>query len=194
MVKLVLVKHAPPEIIPSMASPRWVLSEDGRGRCDWLAAQLADLGVIQLYASLEPKALETAALVGVRLGLEVRPRRDLHENDRTGLGFGPLDQLRARIPRFLEEPATLVMGRETAEAAGRRFETAVRALLVEAGDPTIAVITHGTVLTTLVARYNPIEPFAFWDSLTVPSCVSLDAATFRLDGPVRAFCGPEVLV
>jgi broad specificity phosphatase PhoE len=187
VVKLVLVKHAPPEITPSVASPRWVLSDEGRGRCDWLASQLADLGVTQLYASLEPKALETAALVGVRLGLEVRPRRDLHENDRTGLGFGPLEELRARIRRFFDEPATLVMGRETAEAAGRRFEAAVRALLAEAADRTTAVVAHGTVLTTLVARYNPIEPFAFWDSLTVPSCVSLDAATFRLDGPIRTF-------
>jgi broad specificity phosphatase PhoE len=186
VAKPVLVKHAPPEITPAVASPRWVLSEEGRGRCDWLASQLADLGVVQLYASLEPKALETAALVGVRLGLEVRPWRDLHENDRTGLGFGPLDELRARIQRFFEEPATLVMGRETAEAAGRRFET-VGALMSEAGDRTAAVVAHGTVLTTLVARYNPVEPFAFWKSLTVPSCVSLDAATFRLDGPVRTF-------
>jgi broad specificity phosphatase PhoE len=187
VAKLVLVKHAPPEITPSVASPRWVLSEEGRGRCDWLAAQLADLGVVELYASLEPKALETAALVGVHLGLEVRPRRDLQENDRTELGFRPLDELRARIRRFFDEPTTLVLGRETAEAAGRRFETAVAALLAQAGDRTIAVITHGTALTTLVARYNPIEPFAFWDSLTVPSCVPLDAATFRFDGPVRTF-------
>lgn len=129
--------------------------------------------------------METAALVGVRLGLEVRPRRDLHENDRTGLGFGPLDELRARIKRFFNEPGTVVMGDETAEAAGRRFEAAVRALLAEAGDRSVAVITHGTVLTTLVARYNRIEPFAFWESLTVPSCAPLDAASFRLDGPVR---------
>jgi len=187
MAKLVLVKHAPPAITPSVASPRWVLSAEGRDRCDWLASQLGDLGVTQLYASLEPKALETAALVAVHLELDVRPRRDLHENDRTGLGFPAMEDLRALIGRFFEDPANLVMGRETAEAAGARFEVAVRALLGEAGEQTVAVITHGTVLTTLVTRYNRIEPFAFWDSLTVPSCAPLDAASFRLDGPVRTF-------
>jgi broad specificity phosphatase PhoE len=187
MAKLVLVKHAPPEITPEVVSHRWVLSAEGRGRCDWLAAELADQGVTQLYASLEPKALETAALVGVRLGLDVRPRRDLHENDRTGLGFGSIDELGAAIGRFFDEPSVLVIGAETAEAAGRRFEAAVRALRAEAGAQTAAVVTHGTVLTTLVARYNPVTPFEFWDSLTLPSCVVLDGDSFSLAGPVRNF-------
>jgi broad specificity phosphatase PhoE len=187
MAKLVLVKHAPPAVTPDVASPRWVLSAEGQTRCSWLAGELAGLGVIQIYASLEPKALETAALAAVRLGLEVRPRRDLHENDRTGLRFGPMDELKARIRRFFDEPSALVMGTETAEAAGRRFEAAVRALLAESGDAVAAVVTHGTVLTTLVARHNPIQPFAFWDSLTVPSVVVLDGATFRLDGPPHTF-------
>jgi broad specificity phosphatase PhoE len=187
MTKLVLVKHAPPEIVDDVASHRWVLSEAGRHRCAWLASQLADQGVARLYASLEPKALETAALVAVRLDLDVRPRRDLHENDRTGLGFLPMDDLRARIGRFFNEPSTLVMGTETAEAAGRRFEAAVRGLQAEAGDAGAAVVTHGTVLTTLVARHNPVEAFAFWDSLTVPSLVVLDGDSFRLDGQPVTF-------
>jgi broad specificity phosphatase PhoE len=187
MARLVLIKHAPPQIDDGVASHRWVLSEAGRERCDWLASRLADQGVTQLYASLEPKALETAALVAVRLGLDVRPRRDLHENDRTGLGFLPMDELRARIARFFEEPSVLVIGTETAEVAGRRFEAAVRALLAEAGDQTAAVVAHGTVLTTLVARYNPVEAFAFWDLLTVPSLVVLDGASFKLDGQPLTF-------
>ena len=187
MAKLVLVKHAPPEVTPDVASPRWVLSAAGQARCGWLAAELADQGVSQLYASLEPKALETAALVGIRLGLDVRPRRDLHENDRTGLGFGAMDDLKARIGRFFDEPSALVIGTETAEAAARRFETAVRALQTEAGDAVVAIVTHGTVLTTLVARYNEVAPFTFWDSLTVPSVVVLDGASFRLEGPAHTF-------
>jgi broad specificity phosphatase PhoE len=187
VAKLVLVKHAPPEITPEVASHRWVLSAEGRDRCDWLASELAGQGVTQIYASLEPKALETAALVAVRLGLDVRPRSDLHENDRTSLGFLPMDELRARIGRFFDEPSVLVIGTETAEAAGRRFESAIRALLAEAGGEIAAVVTHGTALTTLVTRHNPVEAFAFWDSLTVPSLVVLDGDSFRLDGQPVTF-------
>lgn len=180
MAKLILVRHAPPQIEPDVAPPRWVLSAEGRRRCAWLAGELAALGVARLYSSLEPKALETAALTAVRLGLEVGPRRDLHENDRAGLAFGPLDVLKARIRRFFDEPSNLVMGQETAEAALRRFETAVRALAAETQDRTAAVVTHGTVLTLLVARRNRVEPFAFWEALTAPSLVVLDPADFGL--------------
>jgi broad specificity phosphatase PhoE len=187
MAKLILVRHAPPQVTPGVISPRWVLSAEGRERCGWLADMIAEHGATRVYSSLEPKALETAALVGVRLGLDVRPRRDLHENDRTGLDFGPLEVLKDRIRRFFEAPAELIIGKETADAALRRFEAAVRAIAADAADQTSAVVTHGAVLTLLAARYNPIEAFEFWESLTAPAYVALDAATFRFAGPVGGF-------
>jgi broad specificity phosphatase PhoE len=187
MAKLILVKHAPPKIDPAVASPRWVLSDDGRDRCGWLADALAAQGVGALYSSLEPKALETAALTGVRLGLEVRPRPDLHENDRTGLGFGPIEDLEARIRAFFERPSDCVIGRETAHAALARFETAIRAVLAETADQTVAVIAHGTVLTLLTARHNPVVAFDFWKGLGLPSLVMLDRAALALSDPVQSF-------
>ena len=186
MTRLILVKHAPPQVTPEVASPRWVLSAEGHARCGWLAAELASQGVTRLYSSLEPKALETAALAGLELGLEVRPRRDLNENDRTGMAFGTTDELKQTIRRFFETPSTLVMGKETAEAALARFEAAIRALIAEAPDETVAVVAHGTVLTLLVARYNPVAAFAFWEALTLPAYVVLDA-DFRLEGAVGAY-------
>lgn len=187
MAKLILVKHAPPEITPGVISHRWVLSAEGRDRCTWLATELKAQGVGRLYSSLEPKALETAALAAVKLGLEVRPRRDLHENDRAGLGFGPLDALKQRMRRFFEAPSELIVGQESADAALQRFEAAVRAATAEAPDQTIAIVTHGAVLTLLAASYNPINAFEFWEALTPPSWAPLDPATFRFAGAVGTF-------
>ena len=187
MAKLILVKHAPPEIRPGVISHRWVLSAEGRDRCAWLANAFRAHGVARLYSSLEPKALETAALAGAPLGLEVCPRRDLHENDRTGLAFGSLDALKQRMRRFFEAPSELIVGEETADAALRRFEAAVRAAAAEAPDQTIAIVTHGTVLTLLTAKYNPVTAFEFWEALTPPSWVPLDPATFRFAGAVGTF-------
>jgi broad specificity phosphatase PhoE len=189
MTKLILVKHAPPVIAPDVASPRWVLSEQGRERCAWLASELAGQGVTHIYSSLEPKALETAAQTAVRLGLEVRPRLDLHENDRAGLGFVSAETLRGRFQRFFDAPLELVMGNETASAAFRRFETAIRKLLAEAPDQTAAVVAHGTVLTLLATKHNPVPPFDFWSSLTLPSYVVLCVADFRLEGAMHNFPG-----
>ena len=187
MAKLILVKHAPPEITPEVISHRWVLSAEGRDRCAWLAEELKAQGVQRLYSSLEPKALETAALAAVGLGLEVRPRRDLHENDRTGLSFASSDALKQRMRRFFEAPQDLIVGEETADAALRRFEASVRAIVAEAPEQAIAIVTHGTVLTLLAAKYNPIRAFDFWEALTLPSHVALDGATLGFAGPVGRF-------
>lgn len=191
MARLLLVKHASPLIAPDVVSHRWVLSSEGRGQCDWLASELRGAGVSRLYTSVEPKALETAALVAVSLGLDVRPRPGLQENDRTGFGFWPQDELRLRIRRYFDEPANLVVGTETAQAAQQRFDSAIRAMLHEAPDEIIAVVTHGTVLTSFVAKHNAIEPFDLWSALVTPSYVVLDAATLCFDGTVHNFPSPD---
>lgn len=192
MAKLLLVKHALPQIAPDVVSHRWVLSMEGTRQCDWLASELRDAGVSRLYASLEPKALETAALVAVNLGLDVRPRPGLQENDRSGFGFLPQAELRLRMRRYFDEPAHLVVGTETAQAAQRRFDDAVRSILHEARDETVAVVTHGTVLTSFIAKHNAIEPFDLWSALVTPSYVVLDAATLSFDGTVHNFPSPAV--
>ncbi len=118
----------------------------------------------------------------MRLGLEVRPRPDLHENDRTGLAFGPIEALKARIRAFFERPNERVMGEETAAEALERFEAAIRRLLAETDGDNVAVVTHGTVLTLLAARYNPIGAYDFWNGLSLPSLVALERDSFILDG------------
>jgi broad specificity phosphatase PhoE len=186
MTTLVLIKHAMPELVADVPSNRWVLSEEGRENAARLGDELRARGVARVYTSLEPKALETAALAAVSLGVPVAPRLDLHENDRAGLGFVSMPELRARIRRFFDEPSVLVMGNESADAAFDRFERALRGIAAEAGNDVAAVVTHGTVLTLLVSRYNAVVPFEFWDSLALPSCVLVDGRTFALSSPHRA--------
>jgi broad specificity phosphatase PhoE len=72
--RLILVNHTAPEISPAVPPNRWVLSDEGRRRCEWLAESLAAQAVTQVYSSIEPKALETAALVAVRLKLSLESR------------------------------------------------------------------------------------------------------------------------
>ncbi|MGH6992955.1 MAG: histidine phosphatase family protein, partial [Caulobacteraceae bacterium] len=158
MAKLLLIKHAAPAMAPQTPSHRWVLSEEGRRACDPLAEELRLHRVSRIYSSLEPKALETAALVAMRLGLEVRPRAGLQENDRSGLGFVERGQLERLIAGFFDRPDERVIGAETAAEALQRFEQAVRSLAAEEPEGTAVVVTHGTVLTLLIAKYNPISP------------------------------------
>lgn len=180
MAKLILIKHSLPVLDPDVPSPRWVLSDDGRARCAWLAAVLKAQGVTRLFSSLEPKALETAALAATRTGLAVEPREGLQENDRTGLGFPSEEELHRLIGEFFARPADVVMVTETADAALVRFAGAVQGILTSTQGRNVAVVAHGTVLTLFVARHNAVDRFAFWGSLTTPSCVVLDSQSLLL--------------
>jgi len=187
MRKLILIKHCPPQIDPAVVAHRWVLSEDGQASCGWLARALKREGVAHLYASLEPKALETAALVGLSLGLAVQPRAGLHENDRSGIGFLSQEDLEARMQRFFATPDALVVGAETATAAHTRFEAAIRAILAESRTGTVAIVTHGTVISLLAGARDSAEGFDLWKSLGLPSYVVLDGGSLRRQGAVRNF-------
>jgi 2,3-bisphosphoglycerate-dependent phosphoglycerate mutase len=187
MTELVLVKHAPPEITRDVVPSRWVLSEEGHRRCDWLAGELKTKGVSRLYSSLEPKALETAALVAARIGLTVEPWLNLHENDRNGFGFQEVDELRRRLREFFERPAQLTIGNETADGALQRFAGAVADILSRSRGRNFATVTHGTALSRFVAHHNTIRPFDLWERLGMPSYVVLDATSFSFDGQVQNY-------
>lgn len=161
-VKLILIKHAPPQILPEVISHRWVLSDEGRRRCDWLADELNEHGVSRLYTSLEPKALETAALVAVRIGLVLEPRPSLHENDRTGLGFVTEDELQQRLRQFFAQPTEITIGRETANGALQRFAASVGEIAAAVDNQNSAIVTHGTVISLFVADHNAVAPFDLW--------------------------------
>jgi broad specificity phosphatase PhoE len=40
-------------------------------------------------------------------------------------------------------------------------------------DQTVAIVSHGTVITLYVARAAGVEPFAFWQGLGLPAFVVL---------------------
>ena len=189
MAKLILVKHGPVQIDPEVPSHRWVLSEQGHRRCDWLARQLRSQGVSRLYASLEPKALETAALVAVRSGFALEPRLNLHENDRTGFGIQNAAELRRRLREFFERPADVVIGNEAANAALQRFAAAITNIVSEGQGQNLAVVTHGTVISLFIAHHNPIAPFELWTALGLPSYIVVDPASFSFDGEVHNYPG-----
>lgn len=184
MGQLLLIKHAPPEITPEVISHRWVLSAEGRARCDWLAEVCRARGVARIFASPEPKTLETAALVAMALDLPFRPLDGLQENDRTGLGFVSPSTLEARIAAFFDDPDAVVMGRESARFVQARFQAAIDIAAQGATDAAVAIVTHGTAMSAFIAAHNPVDPLDLWRGLTLPGAAVLDATTYRLLEPL----------
>ena len=86
----------------------------------------------------------------------------------------------AAIRHFFAKPDDIVLGRESARAAGERFACWVVAVLDRHPTGTVAIVAHGTVISLFVARYNAVEPVALWERLGMPSFAVVALPGFEL--------------
>ena len=170
---LILVKHARPEITPTVPARQWPLSETGRTQCALLADQLAPYAPAALVSSVEPKAFETAHLVAHRLHASVQIVDGLHEHDRSNTPWLGPEAFTSAVAAFFHRPAELIMGSETAHQASQRFARSIDAVLRQHAEQNIIVFTHGTVLSLFVAHTTGLEPLILWQRLGLPSFVVL---------------------
>lgn len=178
--KLILVKHAMPDVNPEVPSKSWQLSRAGRQSCVPLADYLKRYEPLLLFSSDEPKAELTAQLVGARLGLTTQVVAGLHEHERTSASYGTPAEFHANITALFANMDELVYGEETAQAAAQRFSAAIEQLVTQRTGHNIVVVAHGTVITLFTAQYNQIVPFDFWKRLGLPSFVVLSLPDYQL--------------
>lgn len=178
--RLVLVRHAHPEVVPGIPARDWQLSEAGRASCVLLADQLQPEQPQVIVTSQELKAIQTGALTGARLGITPLQAGDLHEHDRVNVPFTDSATFRAQVRAFFARPDVLIFGGETADAVHDRFARAVDALRQTYAGQNLVVIAHGTVISLYVSRRTGIDPYTLWTTLTLPSVVVLDATATRI--------------
>ena len=181
MRKLILIKHAPPQVVPGIPSEQWTLSDAGRAACGPLAERVRPHAPAAIVASTEPKARETAELVGAALAVPVTTADDLHEHDRSNVPHLPSREFISLVELFFRRPGELVLGKETAHAASARFRSAVDEVVLGQAAGNVAVVSHGTVIALLVAHHNPqLKPFDLWRRLGLPSFVVLGLPDLKL--------------
>lgn len=150
MAIAIYLSHPEVNIDPLVAVPRWPLSQKGRTRAALFGRRLENQGISRIVASTETKALETAAIIGEILGLDVETDGEMGENDRSGTGFVPPERFEALADAFFAAPGQSVMGWETAQDAQTRIVAAVERVL--AGHDRmrpILLVGHGAVGTLL---------------------------------------------
>ena len=191
MPTLTLIKHSLPQINPTVPANQWRLSEEGRVRARVLAQKLAPHSPDLIFSSVEPKAVETAQIVGKVLDKPVEVVEGLHEHDRRNVKFLDKRKFEASIAQFFAQPDVLTFGDETADQAYHRFSQAVAGITASYSDSNLAFITHGTVLTLLVSRLTAIAPFPFWKGLELPSWVVLSHPDLALIKVFKSIDTPE---
>ena len=180
MGKLILIKHASPQVDPNVSSHEWKLSPAGREKAMALGERLRAHAPNVIFTSDEPKAIETAQIVADALGVRHEIVPDLHEHDRSNVPQMPTREFISSVALFFKRPTELVLGRETAEQARQRTSGAIDAILSQHAGQDLAVVTHGTVLALYLAPLLREDPFILWRQLGLPSFVVLDASQTEL--------------
>jgi probable phosphoglycerate mutase len=134
------------------------LSEAGRRQAEALAERLRARPPARIVSSDLRRALETAEVVGARLGLLVETDRDFREQDLGRWQGLTGEEARARDPdlyaaRFLaRDPSARPPGGETrAELADRAWRAFHRHAAAGTPGP-VLLVTHGGVLAALLYR------------------------------------------
>jgi len=182
LARLVLVRHSAVLVDPNVPAAKWPLSKNGRFLSQQLADQLRPYRLTRFITSDEAKAVETGQIMATRLGLPCTNEADLHEHNRAGLPFFE-DKVAwaTAVSHFFAQPDQPVLGEETAVQARQRLERTIAKLQQQFAQDRLALVSHGRILTAFISWYNTtVDPFPFWQSLTLPCAFILDAASYQL--------------
>lgn len=150
MTWCVYLTHPEVRIDPEVPVPDWGLSEIGRAQATHAAELPFAREIRHVVSSADTKAVETAAIFAVALGLPVRTVAAMHENDRSATGFLPPPEFEMVADAFFAEPDHSVRGWERAIDARARIVAAVKTALTELPDADPVLFAgHGAVGTLL---------------------------------------------
>jgi 2,3-bisphosphoglycerate-dependent phosphoglycerate mutase len=178
MTMLLFVRHAHSPWVPNREAAR-PLSAAGHAAAAAVADQLADRSLDAVVSSPYRRAVQTVEPLAERRGLDVRTDPGFRER---ALTDGPVETIGETF-----ESATRAVwddwsfawpGGESSAAARRRGVEAVERTLARHAGGTVAVGTHGQLLTATLNHYDDRFDATFWrERLTTP-----DVYAARFDG------------
>ena len=176
MALLYLIRHARSQMMGD-AAQRWPLSEQGRREAGVLSRQNFWREVGLIFASPEPKALQTAGPAARRWGIPLEAVDCLHELCRPQL----IHNYETIIARLFAEPETSIIGLEPAAQAADRITRCLKELVAAHPEQTLAVVSHGLVLTIFLARLKNHWPtVAEWRAIPFTGLAVVDTTTWCL--------------
>lgn len=170
MKEIILIRHAPTEPVDSVAATDWQLTEEAQYLCEKLAIQLKQYDIQHIYTSTEHKAQQTGQYVADVFNLAYSTVDNLHETERKSKNFYQNeDEFKANVKAAMQSPDELLFGDETFTAACERFSKQVALLAKNHPAETIAIVSHGRVLSMYLGNVMSKEPEIIWEALGMPA-------------------------
>lgn len=180
--KLILVKHAMPQVTPGEPPSTWPLSPEGWTAAAALARKLSVHHPVAVAASEEVKAFDTARSMAEVLGLTAGQDAGLGEHLNETGDFLSRAEIEARIERLFAEPDKLVHGEETGDQARERFAAAIARQREAHPTGTLVLVAHGRVISLWASRRLGLEAMPLWRSLGLASALVIDDDGYQIVG------------
>lgn len=181
MNSLILIRHSHTKIEKDISSHEWELSETGFERIEPFSSRLKGYSVGKLFCSKETKCLQTAELLAKCLAVPFKPVKGLEESHRHNLPFfEDAKDFKSKVEKAMAERNSLILGEETLANALSRFSNAVNKVCNDNPElETIAIVSHGTVISLFVEQLTGVDAFNFWSKLKMPDFFVLDGYNFE---------------
>jgi broad specificity phosphatase PhoE len=172
-MRVLLVRHAQPVIVPDRPAGEWVLADQASEAVRLLAKGMRGLNPDGVVASPEPKALGTAHILATGLGLPLDEDKALREQGRDSIPWIEGEaEFRAAVSDHFLRSGAVVFGDESSSDAVSRFAAAVERALAVHRFPVL--VTHGRIMCGYIGRVLGRDPMDFWAELRMPDAFLLD--------------------
>lgn len=169
---IALIRHSISKPVPGTSAHTWELTDLGVQRCALLADALRPYALSRFASSDEPKAVTTAEMLQKHLNVDtpliVEPA--FRETRRESAAYFDNHSLfRAAIRAAMDDAAHVVFGEEAFDAARVRFTTALDAIVASHPAESLGAVTHGTVMSMVLAHWTGMDAYATWAALEMPA-------------------------
>lgn len=162
------------------SSHKWPLSARGRQRCLALAAALEKYQPDIFIASEERKAQETANIISLHHGKAYETVENLHEQRREYENIVSVHEFKEKIADLFRYPDQIKFGSETANAARDRFTAAVKMTVAQYPQKTLAIVSHGVVMSLFIASHANMDPHEVWYQMGLPAYAAFSLPDYEL--------------
>lgn len=173
-----LIRHAATQIDQTIDAKAWSLSEKGATQAQQLAACAFWKDIEAVVVSSEYKTYLTVEAAVARFALPVQIDNRLDEVQRGGF----VEDYQAQVQQFFANPAKAINGWEAADDALARMNQAIADLAVDYKDQTVAVVSHGLILSLYRAYLlkHQIIRFEDWRALGFATVALVDSTQQQL--------------
>ena len=177
---MILIRHGAPLVDVEQPADTWPLSEEGRAATVRLAERLKPFAPDLIVSSTEPKASQTAYLLAVATDADFQTSEGFEEHHRQKTGYLDKGTFENKVVELFRNPEKRVFGEETANQAADRFSKALKTVQKLNPRSSLAVVSHGTVISLWLERNAGADGLVTWKMLGMPSFVVYDRKTKKV--------------